>query len=90
MWFVYIIQCSDNTFYTWITTDVNRRLEEHNLSDKAAKYTRARRPVVLVYESTFSSKSEASKEEYRIKKLSRNKKEDLIKKGWGYIKEPID
>lgn len=78
MWFVYILKCFDNTFYTGITTDIERRLVEHNTSDKAAKYTRVRRPVEIVYESSFSTRSEACKEEWRIKKLRRKEKEELI------------
>jgi len=76
MWYIYIIECSDNTFYTGITTDINRRLLEHN-SGKGAKYTRARVPVVLKVFFTASNRSEASKEEYRIKKLTRNEKMKL-------------
>ena len=49
MYFVYIVKCADNTFYTGITTELERRIEEHNGSDKGAKYTRVRRPVSLVY-----------------------------------------
>ena len=48
MYFVYILECADGTLYTGITTDLERRLDEHNNSSKGAKYTRARRPVVLV------------------------------------------
>jgi len=73
-----MLQCSDDTFYTGITTDIERRLSEHNLSEKGAKYTRARRPVLLVYTAEFSDRSEASKEEYRIKQLTRTEKEKLI------------
>lgn len=80
MWFVYILKCSDNSFYTWITTEIERRVDEHNLSDKWAKYTRMRRPVELIYKSEFESRSEASKEEYRIKKLTKLQKIKLIKK----------
>lgn len=77
MWNVYMLQCSDDTFYTGITTDIERRLSEHNLSDKWAKYTRARRPVLLVYSCECVDRSQASKEEARIKKLSRREKEKL-------------
>lgn len=80
MWFVYIIICSDDTFYTGITIDIERRLNEHNTSNKWAKYTRARRPVKVVYSLECSSRSDASKEEYRIKQLTRKEKEQLIKK----------
>jgi len=78
MWYVYILRCFDNTFYTGITTDLERRLLEHNESGKSAKYTRMRRPVVLIYSKNFWSKSEASTEEYRIKQLTRKQKEELI------------
>lgn len=78
MWFVYIVKCSDDTFYTGITTDVVRRVEEHNSSDKWAKYTKMRRPVVLVYAWEFANRSDASKEEYRIKKLIREEKVKII------------
>ena len=77
MWYIYILECSDNTLYTGITTDVNRRLSEHN-SGKGAKYTRTRRPVVLKALFEAENRSEASKEEYRIKHLTRNEKLKLL------------
>lgn len=80
MRFVYILECSDNTYYTWITTDLERRIFEHNNSIKAAKYTKTRRPVKLIYKSSFESRSKASKEEYRIKNLTRKDKEKIINK----------
>ncbi len=78
MWFVYILLCSDNTFYTGITNDIERRINEHNNSNKSAKYTRIRRPVKLIYSKIFDTKSEACIEEYRIKQLTRKQKEYLI------------
>lgn len=78
-WKVYILECADNTYYTGITVDIERRLEEHNSSWLWAKYTRMRRPVKLIYTSKFETRSEASKEEYRIKRLSRKGKEELVK-----------
>jgi putative endonuclease len=78
MWWVYIVECADGTYYTGITTNVQRRLREHNFSFKSAKYTRSRRPVKLVYSEESLNRSEASKREYRIKKLSRQKKISLI------------
>ncbi len=75
---VYILQCSDGTFYTGITTELSRRVEEHNSSEKGAKYTKARRPVSLVYQEYCDDRSSASKREYQIKKLSREKKIKLI------------
>ncbi len=75
---VYILQCSDGTFYTGITTDVVRRLHEHNSSSKGAKYTRSRRPVRLLYHEGYNDKSSACKREYVIKRMSRAEKELLI------------
>jgi putative endonuclease len=80
MWYVYIVECTDGTLYTGITTDVNKRIETHN-KGKGAKYTKTRLPVVL--RATFDGfdKSTAAKEEYRIKQLTRKEKLDLcIKK----------
>jgi len=76
-WYVYILKCADDTLYTGITTDVNRRLNEHN-KGTGAKYTKTRLPVVLVAVSETSNRSEASKEEYRIKQLTRKEKLQLI------------
>lgn len=77
-YFVYILKCSDKTLYTGIAKDVNKRLVEHNSSDKGAKYTRTRRPVELVYKEKLEDRSSACKREYEIKKLSREKKLNLI------------
>lgn len=77
-YFVYILECSDNTLYTGIATDVSRRVDEHNNSDKGAKYTRIRRPVKLVYTEELDDRSSASKREYAIKKLPREEKLKLI------------
>ena len=77
-YFVYILECSDKTLYTGIATDVKRRLDEHNNSDKGAKYTKVRRPLKLVYTEESEDRSSASKREYEIKKLSRTKKLELI------------
>tara|TARA_B100002019_G_scaffold256863_1_gene240571 strand:- start:23658 stop:23912 length:255 start_codon:yes stop_codon:yes gene_type:complete len=78
-YFVYIVECADGTYYTGITTDVDRRILEHNYSFKSAKYTRSRRPVKLVYSKLVGNRSEASKEECRIKKLSRSAKSAIIR-----------
>jgi putative endonuclease len=73
------VQCQDNTLYTGIATELVRRIEEHNSSDKGAKYTRARRPVKLVYKEKFPDRSSASKREYEIKKkMNRAEKLKLI------------
>lgn len=78
VYFVYILKCSDDTLYTGITTDLKRRLDEHNNSVKGAKYTKLRRPVSLMYSEESKDRSSASKREYAIKKLSRLKKLELI------------
>ena len=77
-WKVYIVECSDGTYYTGITTNVRRRILEHNYGLKSAKYTRSRRPVRLIYEETVANRSRASKREYQIKKLKRSDKTLLI------------
>ena len=77
-WFVYVVRCSDDSLYTGITTDINRRIEEHNTSNKGAKYTRTRRPVKLEYKEIYVDRSTASKREYAIKKLTRKQKLNLI------------
>ena len=78
-WWVYLVSCSDGSLYTGITTNVERRISEHNTSKKGAKYTRNKRPVRLVYSEVQSDRSTASKREYFIKKLSRDEKLKLIK-----------
>jgi len=77
-YFIYMVLCADKTLYTGITTDLKRRIAEHNSSDKGAKYTKARRPVTLVYSEEHLDRSSASKREYRIKKMSRKDKKILI------------
>ena len=76
-WCVYIVRCSDDTLYTGITNDLDKRLKAHN-GGTGAKYTKARGPVVLVYAETAADRSAASKREYAIKKLSRAEKLVLI------------
>lgn len=79
MYYVYVVQCADSTLYTGIATELERRVKEHNESDKGAKYTRVRRPVTLVYSETYPDRSSASKREYEIKKkMSRAEKLKLI------------
>ncbi|MEA3523887.1 MAG: GIY-YIG nuclease family protein [Campylobacterota bacterium] len=77
-YYVYILTCKDQTLYTGITTDLQKRVQEHNESDKGAKYTRVRRPVELSYSEQALNRSEASKREYAIKKLTRAQKLELI------------
>ena len=77
-WYVYLLHCADGSYYTGITTDLRRRLQEHNTdSRKAAKYTRARRPLEMVYFELCQSRSEAGVREYAIRKLPRSKKIEL-------------
>lgn len=75
--FTYIVECSDHTLYTGWTNDLEKRIQAHN-EGKGAKYTKTRRPVRLVYFETFPTKEEAMSREYRIKQLSRRKKQQLI------------
>ncbi len=80
MYYLYILKCADKTLYTGITTDLKRRVAEHNSNKLGAKYTSSRRPVKMVYSKNFKNRSTASKEEARIKKLKRYKKLELIEK----------
>ena len=75
--YVYILKCSDGTFYTGCTTDIEARVKTHN-SGSGAKYTRGRRPVSLVYYEELPDRSAALKREAAIKRLPRNKKLELI------------
>ena len=77
-WVVYILECSDNTLYTGITNNLEKRLEQHNTGNDGAKYTRARRPVKCLYNEEQKNRSEATKREMAIKKLSRVEKLKLI------------
>ena len=78
-WYVYILRCADNSLYTGVTLDVNKRLDEHNgVASNGAKYTQARRPVKLVYQEESASRSDACKREYVIKSLSKTEKESLL------------
>ena len=79
-WFVYLLRCADNSLYAGITTDINRRLLEHNYSNKlGAKYTRVRRPVNFAYAENSINRQEASRREYQLKQLTKSAKEQLIK-----------
>lgn len=78
-WYVYILRCADGTFYTGITTEVERRVGEHNAGGAlGARYTRARRPVTLCYSEELPSRAEAARREAAIKKLPRTAKERLM------------
>ncbi len=77
-WFVYMLRCADNSLYTGITTDVKRRVDEHNGAKSVTRYTRARQPVKMVYQEAAESRSTASSREAQIKKLSKVKKEEML------------
>ncbi|WP_321325176.1 GIY-YIG nuclease family protein [Thiomicrorhabdus sp.] len=78
-WFVYLLRCADNTLYCGITTNLIKRLRQHNGEIVGgAKYTKVRQPCELVYSEKSESRSEASKREYEIKQLSKKAKEQLI------------
>jgi len=79
-WTVYILRCADGSLYTGVTRDVTRRVEEHNSSGRlAARYTRSRRPVVLVYQEAARNRASACRREYRIKQLVRSEKDKLVR-----------
>ena len=80
MYYVYIALCHDKTLYTGITTDLARRIHEHNTSGRAAAYTAARRPVVLCYHETAADRPVALRRERMIKRLTRAQKLRLIAK----------
>jgi putative endonuclease len=80
-WFVYLLRCADDTLYCGVCTDLERRVQEHNSSPRGARYTRARRPVSLVWQQEAESRSAACREEARIKRLPRGAKEQLIGTG---------
>ncbi|MDD5388755.1 MAG: GIY-YIG nuclease family protein [Gallionellaceae bacterium] len=78
-WFVYILRCADDTLYTGVTTDPERRLREHNAGGKlGARYTRSRRPVALLHHEIAASRAEACRREVAIKKLTRDAKLALL------------
>lgn len=78
--YMYLLECADQTIYCGWTNDLNKRLLAHN-SGRGARYTRARRPVRLVYYEEFETRGEAMKREAAVKKLSRKEKERLIVNG---------
>ena len=75
--YTYILECSDGTYYTGGTNDLEKRVKMHN-AGKGAKYTKPRRPVVLAYYEAFQTKEEAMRREWEIKQLSRKEKEQLV------------
>jgi len=88
-WFVYILRCSDGSLYTGITTNMERRVEQHN-AGTAPRYTRSRRPVRVAYRETHVSRSLASKREWAVKAMRRSEKESVIRQGGsGQIGEEV-
>ena len=81
-WFVYMLYCGDGSLYTGITTDLQRRVSEHNDAKSGARYTKARRPVSLAWFEQWDSRSAASVREAEIKKLDRKQKALLITTAW--------
>ncbi|MBI4450003.1 GIY-YIG nuclease family protein [Candidatus Uhrbacteria bacterium] len=78
MYHLYILECADGTLYTGVAADLERRVKEHNGSAVGAKYTRARRPVRVVFAKRFRDRAAALRAEFRVKKLSRREKLKMI------------
>lgn len=76
--YTYIVECADGTLYTGWTTNVQKRVKAHNEEKSGAKYTKAKRPVKLVYYEGYETKEEAMRREYAIKQLTRKQKLELI------------
>lgn len=76
-WFIYVVKCRDESLYTGITTDISRRIKEHN-TKKGAFYTQNKIPVELVYQEAMANQSKARKREATIKKLTRKQKLELV------------
>ena len=86
-WYVYFVRCNDQSLYAGITTELSRRVTEHNSTSlKAAKYTRNKQPVSLVYYESATDRASASKREWQLKQLSKEKKEQLVKHFTGELK----
>lgn len=91
MYTVYMLRCSDDTIYTGITNNLEKRIKMHNgYISWGARYTSGRRPVKLVYKENFLGRSEASQREYKIKKMTRHMKEKLINNYVSLISQLID
>lgn len=87
--YVYILKCRDGSLYTGWTNDLERRLREHN-AGKGAKYTKSRRPVILVYFEEFVTKEEAMSREYAIKRLRRKEKRKLVESDGNPVKKSAE
>lgn len=77
-WYVYLLRCADGTLYTGVTTDLERRVADHNHGRAGARYTRARRPVSLVWSEAAAGRGAALRREHELRRLSRAGKEELI------------
>jgi putative endonuclease len=84
--FVYILKCSDNSYYTGVTNNPERRIEEHNSGENKNSYTSQRLPVEMIYCEKFTDFNLAIIWEKKIKDWSRKKKEALIKENWDQLK----
>ena len=80
MYYIYLLRCADNSLYCGQTKDLQRRIEEHNSNNSKSKYTKVRRPVKLVYFEKYRTLSKVLKRECEIKKMTKEKKENLILK----------
>ena len=90
-WYVYILRCADDTLYTGITTDLERRVREHNGTSRGARYTRTRRPVELVYYEESDGRADATRREGEIKEMTSARKRALIvgREGSGAPEEAV-
>lgn len=86
-YFVYIVKCSDNSYYTGVTNNVERRVYEHNTSHDVSTYTHDKRPVTLVFHESFKDVNQAIAFEKQVKGWTRKKKEALIDNNWDKIKK---
>ena len=85
-WFLYILCCQDGTYYTGVTKDLERRLKMHN-DGRASRYTRARRPVTLIYQEDCRGRAQALMRECAVKALSRKQKDQLVLNGSKSLKK---
>lgn len=88
-YYVYLLKCADNSYYTGSTNDVERRLHEHQSGANSTAYTFSRRPVELVWSGEFATRREALDFEYQVKGWSRAKKEALIRNDWDGIHQIV-
>ncbi len=77
-WWFYVLLCADGTYYAGVTTNIDRRLYEHNHTKRGAKYTRTRRPAKIVLSESHPDRSSAMRAEIRFKRLKRKQKEEII------------